>query len=132
MDAVLGAWSSAVSASVTSGISFSQSDYSASSSNANPSSLVAGRDIIGLAGRDITIEGGQVVARDSVILDAGQDVTIVAAQSSGDFDFPCSSSFYKKLSGSEEWLFFAQRRMPQWIQSGGQNASTCILLMRIP
>ena len=91
VDAVRSATSQPVSISGSAGVSYSRTDYSASSTTAVPSSVVAGRDVEAYAGRDITIEGGAVVGGRDVILDAGRDLNVIAAQNSGKSSFSSES-----------------------------------------
>ena len=91
IDAVKGTLSEAVSASASVGSSFSKTDYRATSSTANPSTVTAGRDVDALAERDITIEGGRIVANENIFLDAGRDLSIIAARHTGSSDWSSSS-----------------------------------------
>ena len=91
IDAVKGALSELVSASATVGASFSKNEYTAYSSTANPSTVAAGRDVDVLVERDITIEGGRIVANENIFLDAGRDLSIIAARHTGDSQYSSSS-----------------------------------------
>ena len=86
-----GAVSEFVSASAKVGASYSSVDYRSTGSTASPSSVVAGRDVEAVTGRDITIEGGQIYGARDVILDAGRDLTITSAQNSGSSTFSSES-----------------------------------------
>ncbi len=87
IDSVRGALTEAASVSAKIGASYSEYKYTAGSETAAPASISAGRDIVGTAGRDITLEGARVNADRDVVLDAGRDVNIVAATSTSDSKF---------------------------------------------
>ena len=81
-----------VSASLSVGGSTSQQKSSSSSSTASPSTLLAGRDLEAVSGRDITIEGGRVQAGHDMALGAGRDLNIVAANNTYDSKQSASSA----------------------------------------
>ncbi|AMD90508.1 hemagglutinin repeat-containing protein [Desulfovibrio fairfieldensis] len=81
-----------VSASLSVGGSTSRQKSSSSSSTASPSTLLAGRDLEAVSGRDITIEGGRVQAGHDMALGAGRDLNIVAATNTYDSKQSASSA----------------------------------------
>lgn len=87
IDSVMSAINDPFSVSAKVGGSYSKTSFNAQSGIAQPSSVLAGRDIKAGAGRDINMEGSVLGADNDINLAARRDVNIAASAGTGDSKF---------------------------------------------